>query len=488
MNPPMHATGLSDVRAARLWLGLAVAVLVVAGLFALAVVVGRTPPFDRLVTDPLFFKRCLVAHVNMALFAWFYAFVASLLCLLPTRRGSGHAARLSAFVAGAGVVLMLVGASLPESRAILSNYIPTIDHGLFRAGQIVFAAGVLGSLLRPGLFVAAGTAGGGALLLPGATQVILRGAAGGLVLAALTFASSALSMPAGVDREAFFELLVWGAGHVLQVVSVLAMLAVWSMLLTPVLGRSPVSRRAASWLVVAILLPWVASPLLPLPGLWGPVYQTGFTRLMQWAVAPPVACFLVLCAISLHRATREGRLSARDLRGPRVCAFLVSAGLTLLGFALGAAIRGSTTMVPAHYHASVGAVTVAFMAATFLMLDAVRLSLPGSALRRAAAWQPLVYGSGMLLFAGGFALAGAHGMGRKIYGAEQASRGLAETVGLGIMGAGGLVAVAGGLLFLAVIGAAWWHGIPSTQPGRLAAGAAGAASGWRWGHDVRKTG
>jgi len=469
VNPPTHAPGLSDVRAARLWLGLAVAVLVVAGLFAIAVVGGRTPPFDRFVTDPLFFKRCLVAHVNMALFAWFYAFVAALLCLLPTRPGNGRAARLSAFVAGTGVVLMLVGAGLPESRALLSNYIPTIDHGLFRAGQLVFAAGVLGSLLRPGLFVGAGTAGG-ALHLPGAAQVALRGAACGLVLAALTFASSALSMPAGLDREASSELLVWGAGHVLQVVSVLAMLAVWSMLLTPVLGRSPLSRRAASWLVVAILLPWTLSPLLPLQGLWSPAYQTGFTRLMQWAIAPAVASFLTLCAIALHRARREGRLSARDLWDPRVCAFLVSASLTLLGFGLGAAIRGSTTVVPAHYHASVGAVTVAFMAATFLMLETVRLSLPGSTLRRAAAWQPLVYGSGMLLFAAGFALAGAHGMGRKVYGAEQASRGLAETVGLGIMGAGGLVAVAGGLLFLGVIGAAWWHGMPSTQPGQLARG------------------
>ena len=49
---------------------------------------------------------------------------------------------------------------------------------------------------------------------------------------------------------------------------------------------------------------------------------------------------------------------------------------------------------------------VAFMAATYLMLPAFRLSIPRGWLRRAAAWQPALYGTGMLLFAGGFALAG----------------------------------------------------------------------------------
>jgi heme/copper-type cytochrome/quinol oxidase subunit 1 len=64
----------------------------------------------------------------------------------------------------------------------------------------------------------------------------------------------------------------------------------------------------------------------------------------------------------------------------------------------------------------------------------------------------------MLIFASGFALAGAYGMGRKVYGAEQVSRGFAETVGLGMMGVGGFVSILGGLLFLALVLVAWWRG------------------------------
>jgi heme/copper-type cytochrome/quinol oxidase subunit 1 len=71
--------------------------------------------------------------------------------------------------------------------------------------------------------------------------------------------------------------------------------------------------------------------------------------------------------------------------------------------------------------------------------------------RRLAAWQPLVFGAGQAVFAVGFAIAGAHGMARKAFGAEQHARTAWQTVGLGVMGVGGLVAAAGGLLFLYLI-------------------------------------
>ena len=72
------------------------------------------------------------------------------------------------------------------------------------------------------------------------------------------------------------------------------------------------------------------------------------------------------------------------------------------------------------------------------------------ALRRARL-QLLLFGGGQAVFALGFALAGAYGLGRKQYASEQHVRSLGEYLGLGVMGAGGLVAVASGLLFLAVM-------------------------------------
>jgi hypothetical protein len=205
-------------------------------------------------------------------------------------------------------------------------------------------------------------------------------------------------------------------------------------------------------------IPWLISPLLVAQGMWTSSYREGFTQLMQWSIFPVVMIFLILCGAALVRAWRGGQVSASALADPRLSGFLVSAGLTLLGFGLGAAIRGSNTMVPAHYHAAIGGVTVAFMTVTYQLLGAFGFAIPTARLRRAAAWQPMVYGVGQMVFAAGFGLAGAHGMARKSYGAEQASRGFAESIGLGVMGIGGFVAVIGGLLFLGVVIAVWRRG------------------------------
>ncbi|MBW2415469.1 MAG: cbb3-type cytochrome c oxidase subunit I [Deltaproteobacteria bacterium] len=450
-------------------------VLVLAGGFALAVVIGRTPPFDRWVTDPLFFKRCLAAHVNLALVAWFYSYLVALLFLLPGRAVAPTLARTATLTAGAGVALMLGGAWLPGAQPVLANYIPTIDSLPFQAGQVLFLAGVLLGiaertlpfLSRPG---AGGVSADAAPIaeIPPAAATGLRVAALAFGLAALTFGIAWLRMPPGLGNDVYYELLVWGGGHVLQLVCVLAMLSLWVILLEQVLGESPISRTAARLLFLSMTLPWAISPLLALAGPSTSAYREGFTQLMRWCLAPGVVAMLLICASPIQRAWRTRRIGLRTFADYRLSAFAVSALLTLLGFGLGAAIRGSNTMVPAHYHAS-GAVTVAFMAGTFWLLGVFRLPIPTRRLRRAAAWQPALYGTGMLVFAAGFALAGAHGMGRKVYGAEQASRGVAESVGLGMMGAGGAVSIAGGLLFLAIVATAWWRraGAPVTPEAGL---------------------
>ncbi|MAG30831.1 MAG: hypothetical protein CL908_08080 [Deltaproteobacteria bacterium] len=380
---------LPESRAARYWLGLAVGVLMLAGFFSLVVVVGRMPPFDRLVTDPLFFKRGLVVHVNLALVAWFYSFIAALLFLAQGKHAPSWIAQHSPHISAVGVAMLLLAAGLPGAKPVLSNYIPMIDHWLFSAGLILFAVGVLSSFLgrrlfptkdpRPSFFE-----------IPPAAHVGIRATALGLLLAACTFAVSWWHITPGLSNETFYELLIWGGGHVLQLTCSVAMVTVWVILLNSALGRPPVSARAISMLLLAMMLPWTISPLLAMQGPSSGAYRTGFTDLMRWSIFPVVTIMLVLCTRALTRARREGRLDASSLRDPRISGFAVSAALTLFGFGLGAAIRGSNTMVPAHYHASIGGVTAAFMTLSYLMLAALGLSIESPRLKRAATWQPIV--------------------------------------------------------------------------------------------------
>ncbi|MCP5068677.1 MAG: hypothetical protein GY946_19115 [bacterium] len=476
------SVGLSEARAARNWLGLAVGVLVLAGLFSLVVVVGRMPPFDRLVTDPLFFKRGLVVHVNLALVAWFYSFIAAMLFLVPGRRAPSWAARYSAHISAVGVAMLLTAAAMPRGEPILSNYIPMIDHWLFGAGQIVFGVGVLTSFAGRRLLPTSEPRPA-FIEVPPAARVGIRATALGLLLAALTFAVSWWQVAPGLPTEVYYEQLVWGGGHVLQLTCSIAMVTVWLILLNSVLGRSPVDERTARFLLLAMVLPWLFSPFLAMQGTASSAYRAGFTDLMRWSIFPVVTVFLVLCSRALLQARREGRIDASSLRDPRIPGFLVSVVLTLLGFSLGALIQGSNTMVPAHYHASIGGITAAFMTFCYLVLDGLGLGVDTPRIKRAASLQPVVYGIGQMVFAAGFAMAGAYGMSRKAYGAEQATRGLAESIGLGVMGFGGLIAVLGGVLFLVVVAIVWGRGAGIG----LRTANQGSEGAWRkrWLHEMR---
>ena len=157
-----------------------------------------------------------------------------------------------------------------------------------------------------------------------------------------------------------------------------------------------------------------------------------------------------------------------DWRDYRFVGLAGSATLTVMGFILGAFIRGSSTLVPGHYHCAIGAVTIALMAAAYdFCTDAAPEGVVAPEPPRRAKLQLLLFGGGQAVFGLGFALAGVYGLGRKQYGVEQHVRSLGEYLGLGVMGLGGLVAVVGGIFFLAVmlrrIGA-WRRGSISVLP------------------------
>jgi hypothetical protein len=379
------------------------------------------PVLATLVTDPAFFKRCLVVHVDLALVVWFHAFAAALFAFVPSRLRSNPIARHGTAIAGCGMALMLLAAGVNGARPILANYVPVIDHPLYVVGLGAVGLGLAVSILDVKLLPGA-EAPLGPFSLPPEAIVALRTSGICILLALATFVSTALAVPAGLSPEAYWELVMWGGGHVLQFASIAAMLAVWTVLLAQVLGHAPIGRSAATVLCLLLATPLLVAPLLPMFGPTTAAYHKSFTRLMQFGIAPPVLAWLGLSLRALYRAHRAGELSLEARRSGALLGFATSAALTIAGFLLGASIRGPNTTIPAHYHASIGAVTVAFMAVTVPLLTAVGYASPSRRVLAISRLQPVLLGVGQLIFAIGFALAGAHGMRRKAYGDEQQIR------------------------------------------------------------------
>jgi hypothetical protein len=438
----------------RRWLALALGSLLLAGLLSLSVVLGRLPGLSRIIDDPLFFKRCLVVHVDLALVVWFYAFASALAALrAPTRSGPAEKFALSAAVLG--VLGICAGGLVRGAQPVLANYVPVIDHPLFLGGLALFFLGVLTFALRTVARPAARVSGG----LPDDAAVGVQACGVVLVLAGVTWLSARVALPAGLERHTFFEFSHWGAGHVLQVANVCAMLAVWLWLLDLATVRPLLSARAARRLFAVLVAPHFIMPLLSWRGALHRDYIEGATLLMRWGIFPVVLFTLFLGVRHLRRhRTATATAPADSLARLARAGFAASAGLTLLGFILGAMIRSSTTLVPAHYHASLGGITASFMAATYLLVKRfaretapVSASVADAKRWRSARWQLVCFGVGQAVFALGFAIGGAYGLGRKTYAGEQHIRSLGEQIGLGVMGLGGLFAAAGGVWFLVLV-------------------------------------
>lgn len=423
------------------WIGIAIFSLLIAGLLSLSVVLGRLPVFSGWINDPLLFKRCLVVHVNLALVVWFYAFLIGLARL--SQDGANRWNLPTQYMATLGIGLMLGAALVPGAQPILANYIPVINHPLFLCGLALFFGAVFVNSM---IIIAAPRRISGPLALQPEVVTGLRFALGALLLAGATWAATQLWLPGTLEIAIFYEFSAWGAGHVLQVANVCLMLSIWLWACARITRQPVFGARTACWLFSVLVAPHILVPLLSLVPALQPYYISGSTQLMRWAIFPVTLVILGAC---LRHLWKFRGLKPGDFQRMLITGLYMSMGLTLMGFVLGAMIRGSSTLIPAHYHASLGGVTAALMTAAYLFYSASERSpslapnLP-SGLARLQLW---LFGGGQAMFALGFAIGGVYGLGRKDYTGGEA-RNLGEVAGLAVMGFGGLVAIAGGVLFL----------------------------------------
>jgi cytochrome c oxidase subunit I len=434
----------------RQWLKVGLFSLLLSGLFSLIIVLARTPGFAGLINDPMFARKSLVLHVDFALIVWFYSFLAALYYSL--------AEKVNVYLFSAGLKLALLGAFLMiipvfirGAEPILANYIPVLDHPFFIAGLLMMGLGFTAAFLNSTIQTPADRERIKPSYYSESAALAIRYAGILVIIAVFTITASIIITTGVSDRTMFYELAMWGGGHILQFANVLGMLTVWLILLKKITGNDAISPRLNKWLLLVLVTPAAVSPALLIQGTTSQLYYSGFTQLMRWFIFPVVTVYLIigiraLWIYYLSEAKNESLFKNYCFNG-----FLVSALLTVTGFILGAMIRGSSTLIPAHYHASLGGVTVAYMTMVFILMKeyGYHLKKPGN-----IKWmniQPLLFGFGQTVFVIGFAYAGMMGMGRKMFGQDQSVHTIEAVAGLGLMAIGGVLAMAGGLLFIYVV-------------------------------------
>ncbi|MGE5650115.1 MAG: cbb3-type cytochrome c oxidase subunit I [Bacillota bacterium] len=421
-------------RLAAGWLLLAVLALGLSTACALLLVAARAPLPGAAVAPATLFRSTLVLHVGLAVVVWFLSGAAA----LWTLAAGGRAARVRWFslaLSAAGVLAMVAAPFAGRAAPVLANYVPVLDSPVFLIGLGSFFAGIalcgmtsLSALARR--------------IRQGSSDIWHLAVAWSIGVTALAFGmlSVSLAKQGMPGSPAAYEILAWGPGHVLQFVHILLLMGVWTVLGERALGAAIASRR-----LLASLLTLAAAPVLLAPAIYiaypadSSAFRHAFTSLMAWGSWPGAAA---LAACLLLRLMRAGR---GVWRAPTALPLLLSILLFVLGCVLGASIRGESTLVPAHYHGTVGAVTLAYMALGYQLLGEFGRYLPQT---RRVRWQPVIYGVGLIVLASSLAWSGWLGVPRKTPHADVIVHFPAYFAAMGLAGLGGCLAVGGAGLFV----------------------------------------
>ncbi len=417
-------------RALSGWLLLAVGSLAVAGALALLLALSRTPYAQDWLPWPweTFFRKALVAHVVFAFVVWYLAMLGGLAAAARPGSRSSFSGLILAMI---GAALLLVPTLANQGEPSLNNYVPVLVHPLFYAGLGFLAAGVavpvLHLLLRPpawGHSLAVGVGSAGVLYL----------------LALICFGLAWLGAPRDVSAVAYDETLFWGGGHLLQFVHTALLLTAWQVLGEQAFGLAPLPPKAWNAVCALLVMAGLPGPLLyAVHSLTEDELRQAFTRLYWIGLPLPP----VITGLAVLRSLVKG---PRNWRSPAFLGLFLSLVLFGLGGILGGFADGGDTRTPAHYHAVIGGVNLAFMALFFAtLLPALLKPSDQKLLTRLPFW---FYGCGQALFSVGMFVAGSAGVGRKVAGAEQGLDSLAKVCGMALTGVGGAVAVIGGVLFV----------------------------------------
>jgi hypothetical protein len=384
----------------------------------------------------------LVVHVDLSVLVWFAACAGLLWSVAGSARWLG-VAWIGLGLAVIGSVVLAAAPFIDPGSAVMANYVPMLDSTTFIAGLVIVGAGFGLTALRA---LAVPAKVGTALAPDGALRFGLNTAAVAAAMALLALGWSWFTVPRELPAKAYYELLFWGPGHVVQFCWSLIMLVAWLWLAGLIGARVPLSPRVVVLLFAIGLVSVFGTPVIYLA--WD-VASVEFQRLFTWQMRFGGGLAIVPVTLALVIALSRSRAAALAAPMKPVRAALVASVLLFaIGGLIGFLIRGSDVRVPAHYHGSIVGITLALMGLIYALLPRLGFRAPSS---RAAVLQPWVYGGGQLLHITGLVWSGGYGVQRKVAGAEQVLRTPGEIAGMGLMGLGGLIAVIGGMVFVVVV-------------------------------------
>jgi cytochrome c oxidase subunit 1 len=480
--------------------------LLVGGVAALLVLLTRWQAIHLL--DAVWFYRILTVHgMNMLIFFILFFEMAVLYFASAVLLSARVPAPSLGWIAFA---LMVTGALMVEwmmwtgkADVLFTSYVPLRAEPPFYLGVILFA---VGALIVVGHFFAIIVVAKREKTYTGSLPLVCFGALTAAIIAAVTLLHGAIVyIPTflwsidptrfPIDPD-FYRLIWWGLGHSSQQINVAAMVSLWYLLGALTVGsvvlNEKVSRVAFALYILFISMA-SAHHLLVDPG-FGPewkVWNTSYFMYMA-VLASMIHGFTVPAGIELGQRLRGqtrgifGWLANAPWGDPGFSSLVLS--LVVFGFVGGITgvtfgteqiniIAHNTLRIPGHFHATVVSGTaMAFMGITYYVIPLIfRREV---AFFRLARIQPWLFAIGMVIFSVAMTFAGTFGVPRRHWDITFSQAPFpvqfspAVDLVIAVMALGGLLAIAGGAIYILVTVSSVFFGrrLGADESGRGAVG------------------
>jgi heme/copper-type cytochrome/quinol oxidase subunit 1 len=223
------------------------------------------------------------------------------------------------------------------------------------------------------------------------------------------------------------------------------MITGWYFLVRACLGEDAFDSEVFRIAVLLLGAFTLAAPVFYLAFPAFSVLQTEAFRRLQFVVALPSLMIAVGGLSAVVAAARRGKLPWDD---PAFLALVLSPIVFGAGGLMGLLITGSDTRTPAHYHGVIAGVNLALMGLFFKhYLPAMARPVAASRIMRV---QVVLFGVGQLIACIGLFWAGGFGAPRKTPSGG-ASLVDGAVVGMYLHGVGALIAIIGGVMFVAML-------------------------------------
>jgi len=468
----------------------AVVALLVGGLLAIGVVLTRWPAVHWLAADT--FYMVLTAHgIDMLIF-WIIFFEVAVLYFASSTLLRCRIATPK--IAWAAFALMVIGAVVNNvsvfqggSSVMMTSYVPMMAHWSFYLGLILFA---VGALIACFVFFGTLVVAKREKTYEGSVPLVTFGAITAAIIAVFTISSGAIIliptflMAIGVISEVdplIYRTIWWAFGHSSQQINVAAHISIWYAVAAIAFGAKPMSERVsrgAFLLYILFLQLASAHHLLADPGIsteWKVVNTSYF---MYFAVlASMIHALSIPGAMEVAQRARgyDKGLFEWLRKAPWGNPVFSGVFISLVGFGFLGGITGvmmgteqlnllihNTIYVPGHFHATVViGTTLTFMSMTYFLIPVLfrrEMINPGL-----AKIQPYLFGFSMYFFSLVMMGAGTLGVSRRHWDMAFSGHALAyEWPGaaylmMGLVGVGGLVAIAGGAIYIYItVGSLLW--------------------------------